>query len=198
MLKWIGGIALLLAVLLVSGLCYGYNKMQKFAGDDGPATTMVGAPLNRVFALLATGDSVPEWMSVSGSVRPSRHGPLAIGDTLTVIGSASSEAQRRAHWIVTELTPGRLLVLQMRGDSLGVVMASRRFALEARGDSTAIISTVASPAIDSVKAARRDSSVMMGFASKMMLAALRMQSKVELGQLKSHLEGGPASAATLP
>ena len=198
MWKWIGGI-LLVIVLLVGTCTYvGYNKLQKFAGDDGPATTMVGASADRVFAALAIGDSIPEWMSVSGSVRPSRHGLLRKGDTLTVTQAGSPEARQRAHWIVTEMTPGKLLTLQMRGDSLGIVMASRRFALEVRGDSTAIISTVASPMLDLANGTQRDSSAMMSFASKMMLTGLRVQAKLEMAQLKAHIEGRPAFGMPQP
>ena len=76
-------------------------------------------------------------------------------------------------------------------------MAQRRFALEERGDSTAIISTVASSMVDSLKA-KSDSSAMMGFAAKMMLTAMRMQSKMELAQLKLHIEGAPAGDAAKP
>jgi uncharacterized protein YndB with AHSA1/START domain len=197
MWKWIGGI--LLGIVLLIGTCtyVGYNKLQKLAGDDGPATTMVGASPERVFATLATGDSVADWMSVSGSVRSSRRGSFKVGDTVTVIQRGGTETTQRAAWIVTEVTPAKLLVLEMRGDGPMQVMANRRIALEARGDSTAIISTVASPLVDSVKA-QRDTSAMMSFASKMMLTAMRMQSKAELAQLKLHIEGAPAGDAARP
>jgi uncharacterized protein YndB with AHSA1/START domain len=198
MLKWIGGILLVIVLLIGTCTYVGYSKLQKFAGDDGPATTMVAASADRVFAALATGDSIPEWMSVSGSVRPSRHGLLKLGDTVTVIQAGATEKLQRSNWIVTDVTLGKLLVLQMRNDSLGIVAATRNFALEVRGDSTAIISTVASPMLDAAKGAQRDSSAMMSFASKMMLAAMRMQAKLELAQLKTHLEGVPASSAPQP
>lgn len=201
MWKWIGGVALFLVVLLISGVCYGVNKMKQFAGDDGPATTMVGASADRVFASLATGDSVTEWMAVSGSVRASRNGELRVGDSVTVVPPNAAGERQRAGWIVTEVVPGKLLVLQMRNDSLGIVAASRRYALEARGDSTAIIATVAAPMLDAMKSGSRDSTTggaVMTFASKMMLAGLRAQAKVELLQLKSRVEGRAASGAAQP
>ena len=201
MWKWIGGVALFLVVLLMSGVCYGVKKMKQFAGDDGPATTMVGASVDRVFASLATGDSIPEWMGVSGTVHASRGGALKVGDSLTVLAPTAAGDRQRAGWIVTEVVPGRLLVLEMRNDSLGVVMASRRYALEVRADSTAIISTVAAPMLDSMKSSGGDSSTggaMMTFASKMMLTGLRAQAKVELMQLKARLEGRSVPAGAQP
>jgi hypothetical protein len=136
-------------------------------------------------------------MGVSGQVRASRPGTLRAGDTISVTPPSATTAQQTSTWIVSEVTPGTLLVLQMRGDSLGIVAATRRMALEARGDSTAIVSTVAAPMLDSLRAGQDSSTggAMMNFATKMMMTALRAQSKVELMQLKGRVEGTGAAAA---
>ncbi len=192
MWKWIGGFVLLVVLLIAGGMWYGYRKLQSFAGGDGPATMVIGASVDRVFASLADGDSIPDWMAVSGDVRPSRHGSLRRGDTLRVTSRESSGTQRMGMtWIVAEVTPSKQLGLQMRDDSLGVVAARRTYTLETRGDSTVILATVTSPMIDSIRTARRDSTAggaVLGFASKLMLSALRMQSRVELMQLKARIE----------
>lgn len=201
MLRWLGGFVLLVVLLIASGMWYGYRKLTSFAGGDGPATTVIGASVERVFASLADGDSIPDWMGISGTVRPSRHGRLRPGDTLSVTPQDSSDTRQPMSWIVAEVTPGKLLVLQMRNDSLGVIAATRRYALEARGDSAAILTTVASPMIDSVRTARRDSTAggaMLNFTSKLMLSAMRMQSQVELMQLKARIEGRPLPGLQQP
>jgi len=194
MRKWISGVGLLFIVLLMAGVCYSAGQMRKIGGDDGPALTMVAASVHRVFASLATGDSIEAWMGVSGSVRPSRHGVLRVGDSLTVVPPNVGAEGQRSTWIVTKVVPGALLVLQRRGESLGVVVSSRHYQVEARGDSTAVISTVAAPMIEARMGrsqGRATGGAMMTFASKMMLTALRAQSKAELLRLKSHVEGQP-------
>jgi uncharacterized protein YndB with AHSA1/START domain len=199
--KWIGGI--FLGIVLLIGTCtyVGYNRFQKLAGDDGPTRVMVAAPAARVFASLASGDSIATWMGVAGEVRVSRKTALRVGDTISVTSTRTPPGRQTSTWIVSEVTSGKLLVLQMRDDSIGVTAATRRMALEAYGgDSTVIVATVGSPMLDSA-AARRDSSTsnaMMNFATKMMLTALRLQSKLELTQLKGRIEGRAFNPVATP
>jgi hypothetical protein len=73
------------------------------------------------------------------------------------------------------------------------VIAVRRDSLVAAGDSTNIISTVASPLLDSIQTARanpkpRTSDAIVGLGSSIVISAFRMQSKLDLLQLKAHIE----------
>ena len=202
MWKWIGGIILLILVLVFAGMCYGFRKIQGYASGPGETTTLIGATPARVFASLADGDSIPDWM-VMGTVRPSRHGILRVGDSLTVIERDTADPRmQRMKWVVSEVSPGKLFAVQMRNDSLGIVMVVRRFALEARGDSTALTTAVTSPVVDSASAEAKTETgtarAMMGLTVKLMLGAMRMQSQMEVNQLKARVEGRPTADVPRP
>lgn len=196
MWKWVFGAMAAILIILFVGVCWGVRKVQSFAAGSGETTTMVGATPARVFASLANGDSIPDWM-VMGTVRPSRHGLLRPGDTLNVIPPDTTEPRmRRVSWIVTEVSPGKRFAIQMRNDSVDVIMVVRRFTLEARGDSTALTTAVTSPVIDSAAAPNADANTggaMMGLTAKLMLGAMRMQSQMEVTQLKARVEGRPVA-----
>jgi uncharacterized protein YndB with AHSA1/START domain len=189
MWKWILGAVVLIVLLIGSGMWYGLRKMSALASGDSTATLTIGATPDRVFASLANGDSIGDWM-VSGRVRPSRNGLLRRGDTLYVEQRDSARAGRMA-WVVTDVSPGKAFSLQLEGDSLNIAAISRRYTILAQGDSAVVFSTVTSPMMDSVRRveAGGSNSSMMAFASKMMLGAMRMQNGLELKQLKARIEG---------
>lgn len=190
MWKWIAG-ALLVIALLLAGTCwFGYQKLT--AGGDSVAVT-IGAPAHRVFASLANHDSVSTWVFGARDVSATRHGPFAKGDTLTVASTARGRRQRTT-WTITDVVPDRLLVLEVRSDSTGMVVATRRDSLVALGDSTRIVSTIASPMMDSLqlRGAERGNataSALAGMGSKVMIGGFRMQSEIDLKRLKARLEG---------
>lgn len=194
MWKWVLGAIAAVIVLLAAGMCYGIRKVSSMASGQGETTTMIGASPARVFASLADGDSIGDWMTMGGAVRPSRHGQLRVGDTLHV---TQIERLQGHTWIVSEVTPGRSLAVQLRNDSVNFVMVARRFALEARGDSTALIATVSSPLVDSATAVGADMSTeraLIAMTAKLMLGTMRMQSQLEIRALKARAEGMPIAA----
>ena len=191
MWKWILGAVVLIVLLIGGGLWYGFRKMSQLASGDSTATLTIGGTPDHVFALLATGDSVGQWM-VGNRTRPSRGGPLRKGDTLFVEQRDSTRMQRMA-WVVGDVTPGKALTLHMVADTLDVMAMTRRYTVMGQGDSTVIFSTLTSPMLDSIKsktqATEGKNSAMMEFTFKMMVGMMRMQNQLELRQLKSHVEG---------
>ncbi len=197
MWKWIAGAVLLVVLLIGSGLWYGFRKMSQLASGDSTVTMTIGAGPDRVFASLATGDSMGDWMT-GGRVRPSRNGILRKGDTLYVEQRDTSSTQNMA-WVVGDVTPGKALAMQLVADSVNMVAISRSYTVLGQGDSTVVFSTVTSPMMDSVKRieAAKDgtTSTMMEFMSKMMVGAMRMQNQMELKQLKARIEGTSVTGA---
>lgn len=193
MWKWIVG-ALLLLVVALAATCYiGYRRL---TGGGDSATVAVAASPDRVWASLADPDSMSIWMTAGSKVAASHHGIVAVGDTLHIETTARSSRQQNFTWTVSDVTPGRLLVLQMRNDSSGQVLATRRDSLVATGDSTLVVSTIGSPMIDSIRDERGDSGgklggAMLDFSSKMLVSAFRLLSEHDLRRLKARLEGKP-------
>lgn len=196
MLKWILG-CLGVAVLVVGfAAWYGYRQLKNFA-QAGPASTVtIGAPASRVFASLADPDSMKEWRSEGLGIRSSRHGLLAVGDTLEVESKSTSTTNNRrsrSTWVVTAMIPDVLLALEVRNDSAGTTVFMRRDSLISAGDSTRVVSTFTAPMLDSLQR-KSDSSgkaagAMMGLASNVMIAALRVMGEQELKRLRVHIEG---------
>jgi uncharacterized protein YndB with AHSA1/START domain len=197
--KWVLGAIGAVIVLVAVGVCFGMRKMSNMASGTGEQTTMIAATPARVFASLAHGDSIPDWMAMAGRVRVTRHGILHVGDTLHVDQRGTEDSSRRLHWIVSQSTPPKVFEVQMRNDSSGIVLVVRRFALEPRGDSTALVSTVVSPLLDSTTAANARAKevgagrAMMGMTLKMMVGGTRLQSQMEVNMLKMRIEGAPAA-----
>ncbi|HEY4100622.1 MAG TPA: SRPBCC family protein [Gemmatimonadales bacterium] len=197
MWKWIVGAAVALILLVAGAGWYGYHKLT--SGGDSATVTIAASP-ERVFASLADPDSMAIWMGNGVTITASHHGTVAPGDSLLVQRTArGTSAGNRYTWTVGEVYPSHLLVLQMRSDSSGQIFAMRRDSLVAAGDSTKVISTIASPAIDSMRAGRGDTgSKVQGAAldvgSKLMVAAFRLMSEAELKRLKARLEGSPMPA----
>jgi Uncharacterized conserved protein len=195
MWKWIIGIVVALCLLVLVGGWWGYQAVQKNLSPDGTErVTIAGSPA-RVYAALANGDSVPKWMANGNMVTSSRHGPLAVGDSLQVaMKTGFGVSQKPMTWQITEVVPDHLFAFQLLSDSTHRVVAVRRDSLVAAGDSTNIISTVASPLMDSIQNARaatakpQDRDAIVGLSSTIILSAFRMQSKLDLLQLKAHIE----------
>lgn len=183
-----------LCLLVLVGGWWGYQAVQKNLSPDGTERVTIAGTPARVFAALANGDSVARWMANGNIVTSTRHGPLAVGDSLQVaMKSGFGVAQRPMTWQVSEVVPDHLLAFQLVSDSTRRVIAVRRDSLVGAGDSTNIISTVASPLIDSIQTARanakpRSSDAMVGLGSTIVISAFRMQSKLDLLQLKAHIE----------
>jgi uncharacterized protein YndB with AHSA1/START domain len=163
--------------------------------EGPPPMVTINAPASRVFASLANGDSIPNWMGRGSTARVSRRGPLVPGDTIALQTQNRFAGNRdRMRWIVGEVVPNKLLVLNIVDDSTGKVMGTRRDSLVAVGDSTRIISniavvdlaTMAGPSVDS---ADKSAAAMLKVGERMMFSAFRMESKVELGRLKARIEG---------
>ncbi len=201
MWKWIVGVLLVVVVALAGTCWYGYKKLT--SGGDSAVVTIAATPA-RVFASLADPDSMQQWMDEGVTVTATRHGMLAVGDTLHVEQHNRTVSRSQQYtWAVSEVTPAHLLVLEMRNDSSGKVFATRRDSLVAAGDSTIIITTITSPMMDSIRNVRGDSGgkvrgAAIDFTSKILVSAFRELSRQELERLKTRLEGGakPATPAT--
>jgi uncharacterized protein YndB with AHSA1/START domain len=192
MLKWIGGCAVLVIVVVAGGIWYGYRKISTIAEGGNAASITINAPATRVFANMVDVDSMTEWRAEGLGIRANRKGPLTVGDTLQVqTKSTTDNRQMRSTWIVSAMIPDRLLVTEMRNDSTGQVALTRRDSLAALGDSTIVVTTLVQVLLDSMRAARADSEggTMLNMASKFMVAAMRVQSELELKRLKARLEG---------
>lgn len=193
MWKWIVG-ALLVLVVALAATCYiGYRKLM---GGGDSVTVAVAASPDRVWASLANSDSMSIWMAVGSKVTASRHGIVAVGDTLHIEMMSRGSKQQNYTWTVSDVTPGRLLVLQMRNDSSRQIFATRRDSLVGAGDSTLVVSTIGSPVIDSMRNERGDSGGKLGgavldFGSKMLVSVFRLMSEQDLRRLKARLEGKP-------
>jgi uncharacterized protein YndB with AHSA1/START domain len=151
--------------------------------------TIAGSP-ERVFATLANHDSLADWWVLKGQAAGTRHGPIAVGDSLPLQVPRSSSRQRLTRWVTDEVVPGKLLVLSLRSDSAGLVVAVQRDSLVSLGDSTQVISTISSPMMENV-AEKKNGSALVGMSSKLVVSAMRVQSKMELTRLKNHIEGRP-------
>ena len=196
MIRWILiGIGVL--ALAVGGTCfYGYKQLT--GGGDTVVITMAGTP-ERVFATLATPDSMALWMTSSRLESPTGGALLAVGDTLRFRSITdqgdSSGTSVTGDWIVREVNAPTLLVMEMRSDSgarTGVVLM-RRDSLVAVGDSTTIFTTYSTPLLDSVTTTVRDSSkvgsTILGSATKMMVGVMRLTTEEEYKGLKKRVEG---------
>lgn len=192
MWKWIaGGVAVLL--LLVIGTCY--FGLKKFSEGGGSTVVMIGASPDRVFASLADPDSLTTWVDVGSMVESSRHGLLQTDDSFRIARPTRKTGVGGdiTTWRVVESVPGRSLTLRLANDSLGrVAIISRYDSLSAVGDSTRLSTTYGAEIVDSTRRSTRDSgkgqSAMLGFAQKMIVAALRLATETDLQRLKARVE----------
>jgi hypothetical protein len=193
MLKWILGCLGLAIVVVACALWYGYRKLQTFADLPPVSTVTIMAPPSRVFASLASADSMTTWMIEGTKVTSPHHGLLVPADTVMMMGTLTDTLRHRAMWIVTGVTSDKLFTIEMRSESTGEVAIARRDSLIAVGDSTQIVSSFTSPMFDdSVRAAQKKggaAGAMMGMARKVMMSAQRLDTDAELKRLKARIEG---------
>lgn len=190
MLKWLGGCLVVVVVVIAAGSYWALRTMKETLGPDGSAHVNVAALPPRVFASLANADSLATWMAQGNTVTTSRHGQFQPGDTIR-IGLRTSLGMRQEPmvWTVTQVIPDKLIVRELATRSSQRTMAIRRDSLaQISVDSTAIISSIISPLLDSLQ---RDRTTMTG---EMMISMLRVQSKLELQSLKTRIESKPANA----
>jgi len=176
-----------------------WRKLIPYSGPKPPETMVIAAPVNRVFASIANADSLAGWMTPGLGVRASHHGMLVTGDTLKIGANGRlTFGTEPMKWVVVDVRPDQLLALQLRSDTTGMVVATRQFTVAAKGDSTLVSSTVSTPVADSIRANRSDtikqSDAWLAGISKMMMASLRMQSHLEMEQLKNRIEGKSKAA----
>ena len=194
MWKWIVGGLVALAVVL-AGTCY-YGYQQLTAGGDTLTITIAGSP-ERIFASLATPDSMAAWVASAKVTRPIGKGMLLAGDTLVLDdpGRQIGTPRQNMDWVVREIVAPYLLVLEMRPDTGKVngVFMVRRDSLIAMGDSTVLVTTFSTPFMDSLGTAAADSSKMGGAlvagTSKVLVGGLRLVHEADLKRLKARVEG---------
>ncbi len=186
MWKWIGGCLLIAVVFVVTALWWGFQSVQSSLMSDGSASVTIAGSPGRVFASLAHGDSLGTWMAQGNTVKTTRHGPLIIGDTLRVEMGAGTIATQSITWQVAEIVPDKLIAWRIRNDTSERLVLLRRDSLIVEGDSTRVVSRLVSPIIDQDAGS---GSGALGLTGKMMLSMFRMQSKLELMQLKARIEG---------
>jgi len=197
MWKWLGGCLLVVVVMVVGAMIWGYGAMRDSLAPDGSASVMIGAPPARVFASIAHGDSAATWMAQGSTVLASRHGPLVHGDTLRIEMRASIGVPQQAMiWTVKEVVPDRVLVLELQNDKKQGVIATRRDSVAAVGDSTRVVTRILSPMLDSMRTKGstgkgKSADGLGGLAPDFLLSMFRMQSKLEQLRLKARIEGTP-------
>ncbi|MEP6602271.1 MAG: SRPBCC family protein [Nitrospirota bacterium] len=201
MWKWLGGCLLVCVAVVGFGLWQGYRKLSSFGSGDGTETVTIAGPVSRVFASLATSDSLSTWMAER--TQAGHPGTLVVGDTLQGESKLRfNVGNKRVKWVVSEVKPNENLALEMRADSSRKLVARRQFTLTAKGDSTQVLSAVSAPMLDSLRTARRDtirgSDAAIDMTSKLMTSALRMQSHIELERLKARVEGRPMPGGKIP
>lgn len=163
--KWILPIGSLL--LLFAGVtCYFGVKAVADFGDQSTATYPV-APA-RLYAEIATPDSIAKWIGATTVIAPLGKGPMQVGDTIRLTSTPTPGVPPSrglvSGWVVREAIPERLLVRDLY-DSLHhkSPIAVRRDSFVAIGDSTRLITSFASsPFVDSAATKMRDSSPVMG------------------------------------
>ncbi len=185
--KWIGGCLLVAIVFVVAAMWWGFQSMQNSLMPDGSASVMIAGSPTRVFASLAHGDSVSTWMAQGNTVTTTRRGPFVPGDTFRVEMGSGTIATQSITWQVMEVVPDKLIAWRMRNDTSERVALVRRDSISTEGDSTRVVSRLVSPLIDQ---GADSSSAALGLTGKLMMSMFRMQSKLELMNLKARIEGG--------
>ncbi len=197
MWKWLAGCLVVLVVLIAAGSWWGYQAMQSNLSPDGTERVTIAGTPARVYSALANGDSVVKWMAQGNAVSTSRHGSLVVGDSLLVaVPSTVGMPNTPMVWQVIQIIPDRLLALALVGDKNHQQVAIRRDSLAAAGDSTRVLSTIGSPMFDSLKTVNpasrgKAASGALDMSSKLVIAAFRMQSRLDLLRLKAHIENSP-------
>jgi uncharacterized protein YndB with AHSA1/START domain len=193
MWKWIIGV--LAAIVLVIGIMMYRGYQQMTSGGDSATVTIAASPA-RVFAALATPDSMATWVTAVRVVAPLGRGVLAVGDTLRMeLSNGTAPGQR---WIVREVAPPTRVVFEQLMDSVarGAAFFVRRDSLAAKGDSTIVVTSFSTPFMASISAASADSGgkravvgAMVSGSSKLMIGTQRILQELNLKRLKAHVEG---------
>ncbi len=192
MWKWIAG-GLLVVVVLVVGTCY-YGIKKLTAGGD-TAVVMIGASPDRVFASLADPDSLGTWVDLGSTVTSSRHGLLQVDDSFQILRPPlkAGRTGESSAWRVVAVDPGHTMTLSLANDSLAkVAMITRHDSLAAMGDSTRLSVSYAAQILDSTRISVNNSGksggAVLGFAQKMIVAAMRLSMEQDLQRLKARIE----------
>lgn len=192
MWKWIAGGVFVVVVVLAGTCYYGYRKLTE---GGGAAVVMIGAAPERVYASIADPDSLSTWVDVGSTVTSSRHGLLEVGDSFTIVRPPvkAGRAGESVSYRVLALDPGRILEVQIMADTLArVARITRLDSLTLVNDSTRLSVTYLAEILDSARLSVRDSgkaaSAMLGFAEKMIVAAMRLASEQDLQRLKARVE----------
>jgi uncharacterized protein YndB with AHSA1/START domain len=190
MLRWLGGCAAVAVVLVLVGICAGYQKINRMAAEGPQETVVVHAPAERVFTMVAHSDSLTEWRQEGLGIRASRPGILRAGDSVVIQTASGPARNMRATWHVSFVVPGVLIAFEMRGDS-GHALATRKDSVIALGDSTQVISSLVATAMDSVRGrtGEGEGSAVVDMTSKLFISAGRLQIRGELLRLKARIEG---------
>ena len=194
MWKWIVGVVVLIVVIL-AGTCYYAVRKLNEKGNSTQVT--IGASQEKVFAALADADSLVVWME-PGSVIPTGHGLLKVGDSVILASSRRPNSTRRMIWVVTEVRRPEILAIEIRGDSSDQAGLVRRDSLSTVGDSTVLTSTFTSPVMDSMRAQRGDTNTRGGLIERTFTSIMRMMAEGEIARLKAHMEGKPLGKPSTP
>lgn len=194
MWKWIGAL-MVLVILAMMGTCYlGYRSLAK-AGDS--VTETVAISRRRAFSLLADRDSIAAWLPVGAELKPSAHGVVGPGDTLSIATPGSpgdSSHRQRQVWVVREVVAPSILAMDgIDFSPTGVPRAalSRRDSLVAVGDSTEIVSTfTVYPTVITGDTESRMAAATLRAADRLRLGAAKTQWRGQLRRLAGHV-GSP-------
>ena len=179
MWKWLGGCLLVLLLVVVGAVWWGYQKMANTISPDGSVRVTIAASPARVFAYLSDADSAATWMARGTSVVTSRHGTFVPGDSIQIgMRSPLGAAGQQMIWQVTEVVPGQVVARQIiTADPRHKFVALRRDSVAQLGDSTIVISRLTAPGQPG------------STNGELALSMFRVQSKLELMSLKAQLEG---------
>jgi hypothetical protein len=188
MLKWIGGIALVLTLLVIGTCWYGYNTL---TGGGDTASVHVAVSAERGWAYISDPDSMAVWYESTAAISPRGKGPLVVGDTLRVrTTGATPGSTQETSWIVEAIDAPRRISYMTPGDSTMPILRREDAIIPGPADSIAITSRIIVPDLaselpDSVRAG---AGRIVETTGKLMTAAMRLAEQGRLERLKAHLE----------
>jgi uncharacterized protein YndB with AHSA1/START domain len=195
MLKWIASGCLVIIVVIAIVMYAGYKKMQSIAAEGPSVAVAIHATPERIYAAMSHTDSLPAWFAPNATLRSTKKGALAIGDTIYMLNRRDTLGTTA--WIVDTLVPNTVVAMRWVSIQNRMTITRRRDSLSVSGDSTLVTSTHTSFLTDSLAALRgRASGVSAGvleMSSTMSVAGARLQAEAELKRLKAHIEGAPVS-----
>ena len=187
MLKWVGGCFVLVVLLIAGGAWFAMRTVRDSLGPDGSVRVSIAASPQRVYASMSNADSLKTWMAPGNTITTWRSGPLVVGDSIKVEIRRSLGAAMV--WRVRELVPDQAVTLDVTQGTTQPV-GVRKDSLIASGDSTIVVSVIASSASESAKSGTS------GLAGDMAISMFRLQAKLELQSLKARLESTPPTKTT--